>query len=91
MVADFYTKPLQGNLFRVFRDVILGYVHVSSLNDDGMETSDEERVRRDELRGETEEKDEAVETVITSDDPNPNGNKEKVITWADIVSRTNKG
>ena len=91
MVADFYTKPLQGNLFRVFRDVILGYVHVSSLNDSGMESSDEERVRRDELRGKTEEKNEAVETVITSDVPNPNGNEEKVISWADIVSRTNKG
>ena len=31
MIADFFTKPLQGHLFRMFRDVILGYKHVDSL------------------------------------------------------------
>jgi hypothetical protein len=31
MLADFFTKPLQGGLFRKFRDVILGYAHISSL------------------------------------------------------------
>ena len=33
MLADFFTKPLQGALFRKFRDVILGYKHVSTLAD----------------------------------------------------------
>ena len=31
MLADFLSKPLQGNLFRKFRDVLLGLAHVSSL------------------------------------------------------------
>ena len=31
MLADFFTKPLQGNLLKKFRAVILGYVHVSSM------------------------------------------------------------
>ena len=31
MLADFFTKPLQGALFRKFRGVILGYAHVDSL------------------------------------------------------------
>jgi hypothetical protein len=31
MLADFFTKPLQGALFRKFRDVILGYKHVDDL------------------------------------------------------------
>ena len=31
MLADFFTKPLQGSLFRKFRQVIMGYVHVSVL------------------------------------------------------------
>jgi hypothetical protein len=31
MLADFFTKPLQGTLFRKFRDVILGYAHVNTL------------------------------------------------------------
>jgi hypothetical protein len=32
MLADFFTKPLQGSLFKVFRDVILGYKHISILS-----------------------------------------------------------
>jgi hypothetical protein len=31
MLADFYTKPLQGALFRRFRDVLLGFKHVDTL------------------------------------------------------------
>ena len=31
MLADFLSKPLQGNLFRKFRDVLLGRAHLSSL------------------------------------------------------------
>jgi hypothetical protein len=33
MLADFFTKPLNGGLFRKFRDVILGYKPVSSLRE----------------------------------------------------------
>ena len=33
MIADFFTKPLQGRLFRKFRDVVLGYIHISELKD----------------------------------------------------------
>ena len=32
MLADFFTKPLQGQLFNKFRDVIIGYAHISVLN-----------------------------------------------------------
>jgi hypothetical protein len=31
MLADFFTKPLQGSFFRKFRDAILGETHVDSL------------------------------------------------------------
>jgi hypothetical protein len=31
MLADFFTKPLQGSLFRTFRNVIMGHTHVTSL------------------------------------------------------------
>ena len=31
MLADFFTKPLQGQLFKKFRDVIMGYAPISSL------------------------------------------------------------
>ena len=38
MVADYYTKPLQGALFRKFRDILMGLAPFP----------DEERVRYDE-------------------------------------------
>jgi hypothetical protein len=31
MLADYFTKPLQGKLFRNFREVIMGYKHVNEL------------------------------------------------------------
>ena len=31
MIADFFTKPLQGNLFRKLRAIIMGHAHVSTL------------------------------------------------------------
>jgi hypothetical protein len=30
MLADFFTKPLQGSLFRKFRDVVMGDRHINS-------------------------------------------------------------
>jgi hypothetical protein len=37
MLADFYTKPLQGSLFRKMRDYIMG--HSDSLNEERVENS----------------------------------------------------
>ena len=31
MLADYFTKPLQGNVFRRFRDVIMGKTHINDL------------------------------------------------------------
>ena len=50
MLADFFTKPLQGALFRKFRDVILGYKHVDSLALINPVPSFEERVEDEENR-----------------------------------------
>lgn len=53
MLADFFTKPLQGNLFRKFRDVILGYKHISSLSqvvpdaEERVETQENPRSKKD--------------------------------------------
>lgn len=48
MIADFFTKPLQGSLFRKFRDVILGYEHISVLNKIEGNIQAEERVEQNE-------------------------------------------
>ena len=44
MLADFFTKPLQGALFRKFRDVVLGYKHIDDLKQTTEEASSQERV-----------------------------------------------
>ena len=31
MIADYFTKPMQGNKFRMFRDLIMGYVHINDI------------------------------------------------------------
>ena len=44
MLADFFTKPLTGQLFHRFRDVIMGYKHIDTLNDHDL--SIKERVEK---------------------------------------------
>ena len=45
MLADFFTKPMQGTLFRLFRDVILGHRPISDLVDYSVQsTRSKERV-----------------------------------------------
>jgi hypothetical protein len=44
MLADFFTKPLQGSLFRKIRSVLLGEAHSSILSPDIPSSSNEERV-----------------------------------------------
>jgi hypothetical protein len=46
MIADFFTKPLQGTLFRKFRDVIMGHQHVNTLNQSTEHSSSQERVEK---------------------------------------------
>jgi KUP system potassium uptake protein len=41
MLADFFTKPLQGSLFRKFRAVLLGHCHVNTLTKSSLPPSEE--------------------------------------------------
>ena len=58
MLADFFTKPLQSNLFRTFRDVILGYSSIKTLAYHPVDTSQLERVGSQNVEGD----------LISSDD-----------------------
>jgi hypothetical protein len=49
MLADFFTKPLQGSLFRKFREVILGHKHIDSLKQ-SVPTPSQERVGDENMR-----------------------------------------
>ena len=33
MLADYFTKPLQGRMFKAYRDVLMGWKHISSLKE----------------------------------------------------------
>jgi hypothetical protein len=41
MLADFFTKPLQGNLFRKLRAVVMGHTHIDSLKADKLAATQE--------------------------------------------------
>jgi len=56
MLADYFTKPLQGKLFHRFRDVIMGWKHISTLKDE-VPSSPKERV------GDMDESGPVTETV----------------------------
>jgi len=71
--SGFFTKPLQGKLFRKFRDIILGYKHIRELDNEDEEITSEERVRSNM----------ELTTVKTS----VNGPScDETISWADVVS-----
>jgi len=71
MIADFLTKPLQGKLFRKFRDIILGYKHIRELDNEDEEITSEGRVRSN-----------IENTTINTSVNGPSCG----VSWADIVS-----
>jgi hypothetical protein len=77
MIADFFTKPLQGNLFRKFRDVVLGYKHITSLYDSSEQTLVQERVGKGEI------------DILWENIKRPNANASnrsmKNMPWVDVV------
>ena len=50
MLADYFTKPLQGSLFRKMRSVIMGWEHVNVLKEDYESRLDKERVAKSILK-----------------------------------------
>ena len=73
MLADFFTKPLQGALFCKFRDVILGYKHVDTLSD-LLDTAAQEHVG--------ERPTDATSTARDLKKDTPEGKK---VSWASVV------
>jgi hypothetical protein len=102
MLADFFTKPLEGQLFRRFRDVILGYKHVDSLSQNLLASIDEhssteERVGKDQLEdcnvtGKYKEEIDAEGfiTVRTKKTKKELMKRSKEVIWKDIDSESKK-
>jgi hypothetical protein len=80
MVADFFTKPLQGALFRKFRDVILGYKHMDALAMD-LPSPLEERVGETKRSGHSTVHDTSKQNSTRTTIPAVATS----VSWADIV------
>ena len=85
MVADFFTKPLQGSQFIKLRDVVLGYKHISSLEEANGDIPNEERVRFSQDSGSGNKSIGALNEGQTVGDEEHVDKKN--VTWADIVAR----
>jgi hypothetical protein len=81
MLADFFTKPLQGALFRKFRDVILGHKHIDTLTDID-EPAAQERVG--------ERPADSVSTASDSERVSRNAVEVRGSSWADVVAGRNR-
>jgi hypothetical protein len=79
MLADFFTKALQGALFRKFRDVLLGYKHIDVLRF-SPSVSSEERVGNSEV----------VRSVPDEQSNDQKNNATNVRTYADVVKNIKK-
>jgi Reverse transcriptase (RNA-dependent DNA polymerase) len=87
MLADFFTKPLQGNLFRKFRDVILGINHIDTLSSTPR-SQPEERVEIRPGKRDADSASNATDSMKRSDSGMKKVDTSTTVSWVDIVKRT---
>ena len=85
MIADFFTKPLQGTLFWKLRDVVMGYKHINSLHESNGESSAKKCVRN-----ETKTEEEMVMVANNSLSVVKVKKDSKKMTWAEVVTGKSK-
>jgi hypothetical protein len=91
MLADFFTKPLQGSLFRRFRAVVMGHKHIDTLQDLATTlTPSQERVGRKVIPRKSGDEDNVRSTVPITNKPVTNNGKlarKGSYTYAEVVKR----
>ena len=96
MIADFFTKPLQGELFRKFRAVVMGHVHLNEviLHSDTCKERVEEREKELKKRREESKKIQEKEVpdifhhVVKRDDELKRDDDHKLkLTYAHVVKK----
>jgi hypothetical protein len=88
MLADFFTKPLQGSLFRKLRAVIMGHAHISTLLNTPSATV-QERVGNDNL-GQTKIVDGQTGDGTDDDEVSPTTQKKDSRSYANVVRGTKR-
>jgi hypothetical protein len=89
MLADFFTKPLQGSLFEKFRKVIMGESHISSLRRPSLAPV-KERVEDPFLDSEDEIKVQDVVPGANGRTPNNVVHAPIKATYANVVKRVGR-
>ena len=86
MLADYFTKPLQGSLFKRFRDVIMGVQHPDSIViPTSIDTASQERVATTSRVGDLVSQS-SGESIIGAKNIKQ---EKKKIRWSDVVRRSN--
>ena len=87
MLADYFTKPLQGSLFKRFRDVIMGVQHPDSIViPTSIDTTSQERVATTSRVGDLVSQSSGE---LITEEKNVKQEKKK-IRWSDVVRRSNE-
>ncbi len=79
---------LQGGLFKKFRDIILGYKHISTLEDNGEESPFQERIGSSVSRGNHFRPGDSPSVATDVQDPSFSNAVRKKVTFADVVKRS---
>jgi KUP system potassium uptake protein len=79
MLADFFTKPLQGKVFERFRDMVMGRIPVAPVEDPSLaHTPAQERVGSSNLE---------AATWKPCDGSSAQDSAHKKVSWADVVKK----
>ena len=73
MLADYFTKAIQGSLFKKVRDIIMGYKHIDEILSDPSHPLK----KRGEIR--------YLKRNLTGIDESPDKYKRKGVTYADVL------
>ena len=98
MVADYFTKALQGKSFKLLWNVIMGKTHINSLrSEEQSNTLLKERVEKQgfgivskDLNESKSVPDPKSEGDINRDRKDEEGNRKKEVKWSDIVKGSNE-
>ena len=95
MLADYFTKPLQGRMFKLFRNIIMGYLPILSIVEriPIKERVDIRKVRRKSdriIRTSSEEKRNLMNGILANIEREPLTKDSKKITWEDLTNVNNE-
>ncbi len=88
MLGDFFTKPLQGHLFRKFRDAILGDTHVHTLTASPTPSTEERVGYRQSVERGLDHPGESDGFTLVKGKRSRTNHVHTNVSWADVVADT---